>query len=145
MDIGVYRVPRSKSRAILTAALISAGLFAAGRMAWVTSQTETGWRTVGQQWFDATLGRLWWRRVFVSIASPCEEAEYWLAETDRIANAPDSTAELAMGGAWVLDVPSLPVHFQRREPWLVFVDKLRLPWEARMDVPELTEVLFERN
>lgn len=75
------------------------------RAAWVASRTETGWDVLRMQWYNATLGWLLGDYEPIGQREPTDQADYWLAETDRILAAHPDDAELAMGAAWVLDAP----------------------------------------
>lgn len=78
---------------------------AAVRLAWLASQTESGWETIGGAWHSATLGWFSVSRTLVNDKDPTEQADYWLHEVDRIAAAHPDSASIHMGAAWVLDSP----------------------------------------
>lgn len=75
------------------------------RLFWRASQMETGLETLSTNWRDATIG--WAVGDYQPIASrePQEQAEYWLAEVDRVLEAHPDDAQLMMGAAIVLDSP----------------------------------------
>jgi len=83
----------------LPVVLLGAVLLALGaRVVWVASRSETGWDVLRVQWYDATLGWLAGEYEPIGQREPPEQADFWLAETDRILAAhPD-------GAVWMEDV-----------------------------------------
>ena len=77
------------------------------RLAWVASRAEVGWDVVAVQWRDATLGWFVGEHRPVPSRSPAEQADFWLAEVERVLAQEPESAELAMGAAWVLEQEAL--------------------------------------
>ncbi|NQT35926.1 MAG: hypothetical protein HQ581_00465, partial [Planctomycetes bacterium] len=75
------------------------------RLAWVASQLETGAETLALSWRGATLGQVGWPRVPLCDRPAADQADFWLAEVDRILAEREPSAELLMGAAWLLDWP----------------------------------------
>ncbi len=75
------------------------------RLAWVASRLETGPETLALSWRGATLGQIGWPRVPLCDLPPAEQADFWLAEIDRVLSEQEPSAELLMGAAWMLDGP----------------------------------------
>ena len=73
-------------------------------------ETDIGLQGEATAWRNATVGLLGFSHEPVGWRMPAEQADYWLAETERITSADDVTAEVAMGGAWVLDSPMLDFY-----------------------------------
>ena len=90
---------------VLLFCVLAVLLVPAVRLAWVASHTETGWETIRLGWHAAALGLLGMQRVPVGNLEPTDQADFWLAETERILAADPENAEIAMGAAWVLDLP----------------------------------------
>ncbi|NLE38452.1 MAG: hypothetical protein GX621_10550 [Pirellulaceae bacterium] len=83
------------------------------RLIIVASGTETGADGLLMTWRDASVGQIVGPSVPVSQRTAAEQAEFWLAETDRIlADAPDD-AELIMGAAIVLASPTMDAIWGR--------------------------------
>ncbi|MHB1034046.1 MAG: hypothetical protein ACYC35_29840 [Pirellulales bacterium] len=76
------------------------------RLVWIAARTETGLETLAMQWRDATWGWIVGAYEPVYTRRPPEQAEYWLAEVDRVLAAHPDDPQLAMGAAIVLDAPS---------------------------------------
>ncbi|MEX0702760.1 MAG: hypothetical protein WD069_11760, partial [Planctomycetales bacterium] len=99
----------------LAAALLLLALGA--RLLWTAAGTETGWQLLAQHWTGAAPGWFGWDEVPVHSRPPVEQAEFWLAEADRIIADHPASAELVMGAAWILDGPGIGFHAQHlREP-----------------------------
>lgn len=93
----------------LTRAAAAVGVIVAlaivARFFYRVSRIEAGWSTVAAHWHAATLGRLT-SATTVPLMEPPEQADYWLAEVDRIVSGPGDAARLAMGAASILDTPA---------------------------------------
>ena len=115
-------MPKSRCRrSTLVAAGLAGCLIAvlAIRLAATAAKTETGWETIRECWTDAALAWTGWLPRPVGERDPSEQAEFWLAECDRIlAEHPDS-ASLHMGAAWILDSPDFrfSMRYAKRTPW----------------------------
>lgn len=99
-------------------------LVLAARAAWVASRTETGWETFALQWKEATLGWFVGEYVRVQDLEPVDQAEFWLAETNRILSDHPNDAALAIGAACVLDkaMSGFSSRYATRGRWGVDVD-----------------------
>lgn len=110
------RLPKLRARHLLLVAgttLLLLGI----RVAWIASGTETGWGVLIAQWRDATIG--WFANDDTPVQNriPSEQAQFWLAETERILDENPPSAELAMGAAWILDSPGMGfLHEHLRSP-----------------------------
>lgn len=76
------------------------------RFVYLVSQIEAGWSTVAARWHTTMFRRLTSTSEFVTLREPPEQADYWLAEVDRIVSGPGDEAQLAMGAACILDAPA---------------------------------------
>ncbi|MCH8045285.1 MAG: hypothetical protein IID44_16360 [Planctomycetes bacterium] len=92
---------------IVVAVAFAAVLF---RYTRVLLKTEIGLQGETTNWRNATIGLLGFSYEPVGCRMPAEQADYWLAETERIMSANGVTAEAAIGGAWVLDSPTLDFY-----------------------------------
>ncbi|HJT32996.1 MAG TPA: hypothetical protein VJ783_13225 [Pirellulales bacterium] len=103
-------VPRSRLRRLLKraaqtiAALVALAVVA--RFAYLVSCMDGGWRTVLAQWQPGWSGGDEWPDRAVPRLEPPQQATFWLKHIDEIADGPGDPAQLAMGGAWILDHPS---------------------------------------
>jgi hypothetical protein len=71
------------------------------------AQMETGFEFVGSTVRDAILRWVGLSGEPVASRDPSQQADFWLAEADRVLGESPNSAELALGAAWVLDAPSL--------------------------------------
>ena len=88
--------------ALLALVLLGLGV----RAVWVASGLETGWPTLTLNWRDATIGWFLGKYEPVDQREPTDQADFWLRQTERILDAHQHDAEIAMGAALVLDTPS---------------------------------------
>lgn len=91
----------------LTLLMMAALLIAGVRFVWVASKCETGWGFVVTQWQDATLGVVGLEHAPIADREPSQQAEFWLAEVDRVVREHPESPSIRMGAAWVLDSPSM--------------------------------------
>ncbi|MHB1037469.1 MAG: hypothetical protein ACYC35_18820 [Pirellulales bacterium] len=77
----------------------------AGRLLWRASHTETGFGSLAIQWRDATAGWIIGPYEPIYTREPPDQAEYWLAEVDRVLAAHPDDPQLTMGAAIVLHSP----------------------------------------
>ncbi len=91
----------------LSLTLFLAVIILTARLAWVASETETGWEAIRYQWQDVSVGWLGLRPPSIDFLEPPEQADHWLREVERILGDSAQDAELAMGAAWVLDSPDI--------------------------------------
>ena len=88
-------------------AVVAVGLLVlVGRLAWVLCRSETGWGTVVRPWRDAALAPVVGEYLPLASREPDEQAEFWLAEVDRLVAADPENAEVALAAAWFLDMPA---------------------------------------
>ena len=64
---------------------------------------------------DATVGWLGWEHERINRASGSRQADFWLAEVDRVL-AKTPTSEMARGAAWVLDSPGTGFYARYLKP-----------------------------
>ena len=104
-------VSRSRFRFLiessLTRLLVAVVAILAARLFWTASETETGFDSVAIQWRNATIGLVAGDYEPINSRDPVQQAEFWLAEVDRILAENPNDAELAMGAALVLSEPSI--------------------------------------
>jgi hypothetical protein len=98
--------PSRRLKQAPTAIVAFAALAITARFIYEISQIEAGWSTAVARWHTATFRRLTSASEFVSLREPPEQADYWLAEVDRIVSGPGDAARLAMGAASILDAPA---------------------------------------
>jgi hypothetical protein len=111
---------RKRSR-VVTVIVALGTLVLVGRFAWVLCRSETGWGTVFRHCRDAALSPLVGDYLPLAFREPDEQADFWLAEVDRLAAEDPENAELAMAAAWFLDSPARDFWFRHSEitePWL---------------------------
>lgn len=79
----------------------------AGRLCWVAWRAEIGGETIAATWMEALLA--WFGKEPNTVVDqwPAEQADFWVAEVDRVLAAHPADAELTMAAAWLLDVPSM--------------------------------------
>lgn len=92
---------------LLGCAAVGVATVGAIRLAFVAAHTEVGWESVYIAWQDATLGWLGLGHKPVDATRPEEQAQFWLAEVDRIVTERGESAGLCMGAAWALDSPGV--------------------------------------
>ena len=105
-----------------------------GRLVWRLSGSETGWAAQIDQWADVGWGLVGVERVELEDQPPAEQAEYWLAEVERVAPAADDP-QVALGAVWMLDAPQfgfLQRHIVLREsfPGLPATLRTELDYDA---------------
>jgi hypothetical protein len=98
--------PSRRLKQAPTAIVAIAALAITARFIYQISQIEAGWSTAAARWHTATFRRLTSASEFVSLREPPEQADYWLAEVDRIVSGPGDETQLAMGAACILDAPA---------------------------------------
>jgi MFS family permease len=76
------------------------------RLAFVVSQTECGWDAITTQWYNAAFAWTGMTASPVIEREPVEQARYWMAAVERVAQENPDSAALTMGAAWMLDSPS---------------------------------------
>jgi hypothetical protein len=79
----------------------------AARLAFVASQTESGWQSVATQWRDAAFD---WTGLLgdpIDEREPIAQARFWISEVDRVTKLYPDSATILMGAAWMLDSPNL--------------------------------------
>lgn len=96
---------RKLNRAAAAIAVIGA-LAIITRFVYLVSQIEAGWSTAAARWRTTMFRQLTSTSEFVTLREPPEQADYWLAEADRIVSGPGDEAPLAMGAACILDAPA---------------------------------------
>jgi len=76
------------------------------RVVSVAAYSETGWEVLSGTWLEATIGRLGYSHHPIQNQDAAEQAQFWLAEAERICDGEvPPTADILMGAAWVLDSP----------------------------------------
>ena len=86
--------------------ILGAAVGFGGRLWYIAAHTETGYQSLGAQWWNATFGLVRDSPRNIGFRPPAEQAQYWLQETERILRDHPGDAALAMGAAWMLDAPS---------------------------------------
>lgn len=110
-------------------------LWLAVRFVWVVSHTEIGWAAVRQQWREETLEWFTGSRVPIGCRLPAEQAEFWLAETERILVEEPDNAELAAAAALLLDSPGTGFEYR----FMIPQEKMLAPWGFQGPPPEKLE------
>jgi len=87
--------------------LLGAAIVLGVRLVKLACDTETGLESLRLQWRDAVLGPLSRDRQLITAREPADQAEFWLAETQRVLEANPNDAQVAMGAAMVLDSPGI--------------------------------------
>jgi hypothetical protein len=107
--LGTVETPGSKRLrdwrriALFVAVVLLIGL--AIRLTWTASLTQTGWETLAGHARDATLGWCLEQRTLGEL-TPAEQAEFWLAEVDRVLAENPASPDLLIGAALVLHEPT---------------------------------------
>jgi hypothetical protein len=111
---------RRKSSRILAVIVALGSLILVGRLAWVICRSETGWGSVFRQCRDAVLVPFVGEYQPLAFREPDEQADFWLAEVDRLVAEDPENAEVAMAAAWFLDAPASDSWFRhvKVESWL---------------------------
>ena len=131
---------RPLRRSILSMLIALLVLCLAVRFVWDVSHTEIGWETVRQQWRDETLGWFTGSRVPIGCRPPAEQAEFWLAETERILAEEPNNAELAAAAALLLDSPGSGFEYR----FLIPQEKMLEQWVIEGPPPEKLEYFTPR-
>jgi hypothetical protein len=76
------------------------------RLFWHSWHTETGFTTLRLQWYEAALGLASVEREPLASQRPVKQAEFWLAETERILKQNPDDINMMVGAALLLDRPS---------------------------------------
>ena len=76
------------------------------RLAFVASQTESGWSAIANQWYNAAFAWTGLTPEPVIGREPIEQARFWMAAVEEVIERRPESADLNMGAAWMLDSPS---------------------------------------
>ncbi|NQT35928.1 MAG: hypothetical protein HQ581_00475 [Planctomycetes bacterium] len=123
--------PRIGTLALAVFLLLALALGA--RLARVAAHLETGPETLALSWRGATLGQVGYPRIPLRERPPTDQADFWLAEVDRIFAEREPTAEMLMGAAWVLDGQARPAPYDYLSPARLAEGVPFPPGENRLD------------
>lgn len=84
----------------------------AARLLWIASRLEAGMDTLTAMMRYSATNWLGLERLPLSYREPSQQADFWLAEVDRITRKRPLDRDLELGAAWVLDSPGTS-HFAR--------------------------------
>lgn len=85
------------------------------RLALVATKSESGWSTIASQWQEALFGRLGAGYTAIGDREPIDQAEFWLAEMERLRIDDSESASMLMGAAWMLDSPGINFIYKHVE------------------------------
>jgi len=118
---------KRRARWILSICSLLVLLFLACRLLLVALQTETGLQTLSLSWWDATCGAVLGKHEPIYSQEPAIQAEYWLAESDRVLEAHGDNAQITMGAALALDNPGTAYYGRYLKNYKRFTETISFP------------------
>jgi hypothetical protein len=106
-----YRLAAPRAMRRVSAFVVATAAVLAIRAAYTVWQCETAPGVLMLFVKDSTAGWLGWQHEPIHSAEPSQQADFWLAELDRLPTEPP-TSEIAIAAAWLLDSPG--TGFQAR-------------------------------